>query len=255
MSERRRRRTELSYAYGDGWTDGEEAETDINLLELVYRLLEKWKQVACLALVCAILMGVYSTFFATPMYEATSIIYVMNRKDSAINISDLQLGSELTHDYIKVFRMWEVHEEVILNLNLPYTYKQMQKMLRVVNDSNTRMLDITFTTPDPQEAADVANEYARVASRYIAETMQTEAPSIMSVARVPVNPVSPGIAGNILMGGILGAVAACAYVIVSFLLDDKYKTAEDIRRYAGLITLASIPAQSTEDKKSARRHQ
>lgn len=118
----------------------------------------------------------YTRRFCNALYEATSIIYVLSNRDSAINVSDLQLGSELTQDYIKVFHMWEVHEEVISNLGLPYSYSQMQDMLSVVNDTDTRMLDITVTSADPQEAADIANEYAQVASQYIAETMATDKP-------------------------------------------------------------------------------
>ena len=93
--------------------------TTIDLVELMYRLLGSWKLIVALAIGFAIIAGVYTSFFVTPLYEATSIIYVLSNRDSAINVSDLQLGSELTQDYIKVFHMWEVHEEVISNLGLP----------------------------------------------------------------------------------------------------------------------------------------
>lgn len=225
----------------------------IDLVELMYRLLGSWKLIVCCAVGLAILTGVITAFFITPMYEATSIIYVLSNRDSAINMSDLQLGSELTQDYIKVFQMWEVHEEVISNLNLPYTYSQMQKMVSVFNDSNTRMLDITVKSANPQEAADVANEYAKVASQYIAETMTTDKPNIMSVALVPINPVSPNFTRNIIMGFLLGGIAAAGYVTLRMLMDDKYKTAEDIRKYTGLVTLAAVPQEDSE-KKTTRHH-
>ena len=57
----------------------------------------------------------------------------------------------------------------------------------------------------------------------------------------------------------LGAVLACGLVTVQFLMDDKYKTAEDIRRYTGLATLAVIPVEDSmtgkekKHKKSSRR--
>lgn len=79
------------------------------------------------------------------MYKATATIYVVSRNDSVLNFSDLQVGSELTSDYIKVFEMWEVHEKVISNLDLNYTYTDMASMLSVTNTSDTRMLDITVT--------------------------------------------------------------------------------------------------------------
>lgn len=226
--------------------------TTIDLVELMYRLLGSWKLIVALAIGFAIIAGVYTSFFVTPLYEATSIIYVLSNRDSAINVSDLQLGSELTQDYIKVFHMWEVHEEVISNLGLPYSYSQMQDMLSVVNDTDTRMLDITVTSADPQEAADIANEYAQVASQYIAETMATDKPNIMSVALVPSNPVSPNRTRNIIMGFLLGGILAAGIITVRMLLDDKYKTTEDIRRYTGLATLAVVPVENM-DKDTKRR--
>ena len=151
-----------------------------------------------------------------------------------------------------MFHMWEVHEEVISNLGLPYSYSQMQDMLSVVNDTDTRMLDITVTSADPQEAADIANEYAQVASQYIAETMATDKPNIMSVALVPSNPVSPNRTRNIIMGFLLGGILAAGIITVRMLLDDKYKTTEDIRRYTGLATLAVVPVENMD--KDTKRH-
>ena len=220
----------------------------IDLVELMYRLLGNWKLIAGLAVGLAVIMGVYTSFFVTPMYEATSIIYVLSNRDSAINVSDLQLGSELTQDYIKVFHMWEVHEQVISNLGLSYSYSQMQNMLSV-----SRMLDIRVTSADPQEAADIANEYAQVASQYIAETMATDKPNIMSVALVPSNPVSPNKTRNILLGFLLGGILAAGIVTVRMLMDDKYKTAEDIRRYTGLATLAVVPVENGSAAKNRKR--
>ncbi len=231
-------------------TDGsvlaqQEASSEIDLMELFFRLLNSWKLIVCLALVFAIGMGVYSFYFVTPMYQATSVIYVLNRSDSVINMSDLQIGSALTNDYIKVFSMWEVHERVISKLNLPYTYTQMQKMVSVANAANTRMLDITVKSASPTEAAAIANAYADVVCDYISENMATDKPSIMSIALVPANPVSPNKTRNVMLGFILGGLLGCGIVTVIMLLDDKYKTADDIRKYTGLATLATIPVDET----------
>ena len=143
--------------------------------------------------------------------------------------------------------MWEVHEEVISNLDLPYTYGQMQSMLSVVNENDTRMLDITITSPSPTEAASIANEYAKVASQYIADTMATDKPNIMSVALVPANPVSPNKTKNILLGMILGLVLGVGVITLRMITNDTYKTAQDIRKYSGLVTLAVVPIENEND--------
>ena len=88
-------------------------------------LLAHWTLIAATAVVGAVLMALYTFFLVTPMYKATATIYVVSRNDSVLNFSDLQVGSELTSDYIKVFEMWEVHEKVISNLDLDYTYTDM----------------------------------------------------------------------------------------------------------------------------------
>lgn len=221
----------------------------IDLTELVYRLLDSWKLIVCLGLAFALASGLYTIYCVTPMYEATSTLYVLSRRDSAINMVDLQIGSALTSDYSKVFRMWEVHEEVIANLALPYSYGEMSARLSVVNDTGTRMLDITFASPSAEEAAAVANEYAMVASQYIADTMATDKPNIMSVALVPANPVSPNKTRNLLLGGMLGVLLGCGIVALRMLMNDKYKTAEDIRRHTGLATLAAIPIEGKKGGK------
>ena len=227
---------------------GGEEEVTIDLLELLYRLLANWKLILASAIVFSILSAVITIYMITPLYKATSTIYVLSRRDSAVNLTDLNLGSALTQDYIKVFNMWEVHEKVIENLGLNYSYSEMRKNLSVVNTSNTRMLDISFTSPSPEEARDVANEYARVASDYIAETMSTDKPSLMSIALLPTSPVSPSRMRNIALGFLLGALLSAGIVTIRYLMDDKYKTAEDIRKYTGLNTLAAVPDEDLDDE-------
>ena len=148
--------------------------------------------------------------------------------------------------------MWEVHEKVISALNLDYTYTQMDNMLSVTNANDTRMLDITVTDADPEEAAAIANKYAEVGASYIAEKMKTDEPTIMSSARVPANPFSPSKTKNILLGFLAGFVLSCGVVVLRVLLDDTYKSAEEIRKYTGMVVLASVPlVGGTEPKKGS----
>lgn len=230
----------------------ESDEETIDLLELLYALLGKWREIAAATVACALIAAIGVLFFVTPKYQASSTIYVISRKDSAINISDLQIGTALTDDYIQVFHMWEVQEKVISNLDLPYTYNQLDGMLSVTNASNTRMLEITVTSESAQEAADIANEYAEVVRDYIAKKMATDKPSIMSTALVPTVPVSPNKTKSILLGALLGFVVSAGVVVVMTLLDDTYKTTEDIKKYTGLVTMAVIPLEKSDEPKHQR---
>ena len=218
----------------------EDFEMTIDLLGLVYRLLDHWKAIVLTAIFCAGLATAYTMYAIVPMYRATSKLYVISN-DSAINLSDLQIGSVLTTDYQEVFKTWEVHEMVISNLALPYSYNMMQGMLSVSNPPDTRILYLTVYSPDPKEAAAIANEYATVSKKYISDTFATEQPNILSVALEPTAPVSPNRTRNVMMGFMGGALLVIGIIVLRFLMDDKIKTAEDISKYTGMPTLALVP--------------
>lgn len=227
-------------------------ESELDIVELFLSIVEKWKVILAAAIIGALMMALYSYVIATPMYEATSKLYVLNSKDSAINLSDLQIGSYLTSDYQQVFDTWEVNEMVIQNLGLNYTYGQLKDMLTIQNPSNTRILHITVQNENPQLAAIMANEYAYVAKKYISETMETDEPKVLSEALAPKNPVTPRKKFNIALGFGAGAFIVCVIVTLMYIFDDKIKTADDVRKITGLPTLAIVPKNGTVNQKARR---
>ncbi len=233
----------------------DKAETEIDPIELLRQLLSRIGVILITAILGTVLAGVYTFYYVTPIYESTAKLYVLNSGDSAINLSDLQVGSYLASDYIEVFNTWEVHEMVIQNLNLPYNTDYMQGSLSVYNPSNTRIIFITFESPDPHEAMVIANEYASVAIQFISKTMATEEPNIMSAALEPAYPTSPKKTVNLLMGFMVGLLLSSGAIVLRFMIDDKVKTAEDIRKYAKLPVLAVVPTlkhRRTNTKSSGR---
>lgn len=253
MAEMEKRRRKASAEVGMGETvEVEQQETEIDLLELFYNLLENWKLLFVAVVVGALIMALISLFILTPQYEATAKLYVMAQSDSAINLSDLQIGSYLTSDYQEVFKTWEVHEQVLQNLGLDYSYEELESMLTISNPSDTRILYINVTSDDPVEATRMANEYANVARDYIYRMMGTDEPSLFSEALEPLDPVSPRKTLNTVLGGLVGGLLMAAFLVVRFIMDDKIKTADDITKYIGIPTLAIVPAVGPQRKASAK---
>jgi capsular polysaccharide biosynthesis protein len=219
----------------------DENVSELDLIELIFHLLDKLRFILLFAVLGALLSAAYTIFIIKPVYEATAKLYVLNAGDSAINLSDLQISSYLASDYIEVFKTWEVNETVVSDLGLDYSYKQMQSMLTIENPTGTRILYITVRSRSPQEAASIANDYATVAIKYIASTMSTEEPNILSAALVPTNPSSPNKTTNIMMGFLLGLLFSVGWFTVRFVLDDKIKSVDDIRKYSNLPILAVVP--------------
>lgn len=216
-------------------------EQEIDLLELLYRLLEKAKYIILASVLGALISGAITIFRITPKYTATSKLYVMNTGESAINLSDLQIGTYLASDYQEVFHNWHVHEMVIKALNLPYNYAQMAGMLNVTNPSGTRILYITVTTDSPLESKQIADAYAAAAQEFIASTMDTKMPNLFEEALLPSSPSSPNKTKNIALGLMAGFALACGIIVVQFLMDDKIHNSEDIEKYLGMACLGIMP--------------
>ena len=213
----------------------------IDLIGLMFYVFEKFWLVIILAVLCAGVFGFMSRN-ARPSYTATAKLYIVNPANTGINIADLQLGTVLTLDYQEVFKTWEVHEMVRKELNLPYSYEQMQSMISVVNPEDTRLLYIYATYFDAQTAADIANAYAKAAKEFIIETMRGEEPSDFSIALVPSVAQMQSHRSSVIKGFLLGSVLAVGILVLLFVLDDRPRTPEDISDYAGIPTLAVLPA-------------
>lgn len=233
---------------------GDQQTMEIDLVELMYRLLEKAKYIILAALLGAILMGAYTFWMVTPLYTATSKLYVVNSASSVIDLSALQIGTQLASDYKEVFSNWHVHERVLQKLDLSYSYGQLNSMVSVSNSESQRILHIKVTSTSPDEAKLLADTYAQVAQEFIAETMSTQRPNIFQEALRPSSPSSPNKTRNIILGFLLGAVAAAGIVTLQFILDDRIHSEEDIVKYLDIPVLGMMPSQRQEPVKSAKKH-
>ena len=223
-----------------------EDNDEIDLLALVYALLEKIHWIILAALVGAALAGVYVFRIATPIYQATSKIYIVG-SDTTISLTDLQLGSNLAADYQEVFKNWHVHELVDRRLNLDYSYGKLAGMVSVSNPANTHVLYVTVSSPSPEEAKTLADTYAQVAREFIATNMDMRMPNIFEEAKLPDRPSSPQKARFVIIGFLLGAIIAMAIVIIKFLGDDRIRSNEDLEKVGRMSLLGVIPLQEGEE--------
>lgn len=223
--------------------DDDNAELEIDLVELMYRMIEKIKWIIAAAMIGMVFAGVFTKFFVTPTYEATSKLYVQEAKDKVVDLSAINLSDKLAADYVQVFKNWHVHEKVIKSLNLPYSYRQIQRMLNISIPDDTRIIEITVTSTDPQEAYDIAMMYAQVAPAFIEAKMETSRPNIFEEPRVPTRPSAPNTIMNVMLGTFAGAAIAIAVIFIQFVSDDRIRNAEMLQKRLGLATLGMMPVQ------------
>ncbi len=228
-------------------------EIEIDLKDLLFELLAFWKLIVLAAVLAGVIGFAISEFVLVPKYESTSQLYVLPRSNSITSLSDLQTGASLTNDYLVVVKGRPVLEQVIANLGLEEDYKSLYGRVSLNNPSNSRILAITVTDENPFQAKAIADEIATVGSDFIAEKMEQDPPTVLQYGYADGEPVSPSIVKNAMIGGIIGAVLACAVVIISYLFNDTIMTPEDIEKKLGLNVLGSLPMEEAEDDGERRQ--
>ena len=216
-------------------------ETEIDLLELIFVLKEKWWMILAAGVLGFVLAAAFSVFFITPQYQSTSQMYVLSKETTLNSLADLQIGSQLTKDYKVMIQSRPVLEEVIEKLGLNINYKQLRKKLKVDNPLDTRILSLTVTDPDPENAKEIVNQIAVSSSKYIGDLMEVVPPKIIELGIAPEEKSGPSIKKNALMGTILGIFLISGIIIAIELLDDSVKSEEDLEKNLKLTILASLP--------------
>lgn len=217
-------------------------EKEIDLLEMLYVLLDHWHHILLCLMLGALLLNAFSYFLIKPTYQSTAKLYIVSAgEDSVVNLSDLNIGTSLTSDYSELILSYPVLNRVINQLGINMTDGQLAGMIELTNPANTRVLRITVTSTDPQLSCDIANALADVAVDYLPETMSTHKPNIAQEARPALGQAGPSYFKYTIIGALLGTVIACAYIIIIHMMDDTIHTAEDMEKYFGVVPLTTIP--------------
>lgn len=231
-------------------------EIEINLGEIFAVLLHKIWIIILATVVCGAVAFLYSFFIITPQYESTTKVYILNKQSgSSVTYSDVQLSSTLSKDYEQLVTSRYVIEGVISKLNLDDTYEELAARVSASNTDETRIIAITVTDPDPEQAQKIANAVRDLAAQHITQVMDIEAVNVVDNANLPDSPVSPSVPKWTLIGVAIGMIISIAVIVIQHLLDDSIKSSEDIEKYLGISTLAVIPMNEGEqaDQQSRRR--
>ena len=230
-------------------------EMEIDLLELLLVMKKKLALILLAGIIGLVVMFAYTTILVTPLYSATSMMYVMpdNTSSNSSTLSDMQVGQQLSSDYASMIASRGFMEDVIKKLNLTMTNQELLDKVKVTNPTSSRILQVTVQDPNPQTAADIANEVAAVAELKLKEITGMQAIKIYEEAAVPEQPSSPSLKKNCALGALAGIVLAMVVITAIYLLDDTIKTEDDIEKYLGMTTLGVIPYNGRKLQKQAQK--
>ena len=224
------------------YDDTGEEEIEIDLLDLGSQLLKRWMWIALIAILGAVIAGVWSYYMLTPTFKATSKLYMVSTTEgSMVNFSELNLGTSLAADYSELIRIRDVAEAVIEELSLPYSYEQIESMLTVETVPNTRIMKISIVDSKPEEAMQIANMVAEATQRILPERTGALKPKIVEYAVLPKHKNAPNYTHNIMIGGLAGLFLAAGFFTFLYIIDNTFHTEEDFERVFHMQPLAIVP--------------
>lgn len=230
-------------------------EIEVDLRELFGLLRSRIWMILLAGILAAAIAGIISSFFLTPIYTSTTKLYIVNKSQSisSLSLSDLQLGTQLTKDYMVLVQSRPVTEQVIKNLGLDMEYEELVAITAISNPADTRILEISVEYPDAYLAKEIVDEIATVSSKRIAAIMDMKEPAVVEEGYAAKSPTSPNITKNTVIGGALGLALAIFIFSMLYILDDTIKSSEDVERYLGLNTIGLIPVEEDQEIENSKK--
>ena len=228
------------------------AEDTIDLMEIFHALCRKWHWILMCAILFGVVLGLYGQFMVKDSFRADASMCIING-DKEVSMSDIQIGNALTGDYDGIIKSRVVLNQVIGNLNLGLTYKELYNMVSVENPDDTRILKIYVTTGDAKLSADIANEVLIVSANEIPKRVGSEEPAILDKADASyAENTRRSVKMYALIGIMGGIVLACGIIALIVITDTSIKSDEDVEKATGLSVIGNIPDLEIGKKKKIK---
>jgi capsular polysaccharide biosynthesis protein len=219
-------------------------EQTTNIRDLFLLLRKRLWIVLLITLIATSASVAVSIWVMEPIYQANTTLYVGKKTNTegVLSYQDVQMGGQLVKDYRELAKSRLVAGIVINELRLENTStSQIADMLGVNLKNETRIIEITAQSTDPEFARNVANKVADVFKRKAIELIDVDNVQVIDIAQIPTSPIKPNKEMNIAIGFLLGLMLSLGLVFLLEFLDNTLKTPDDIEKHLGLPVIGTVP--------------
>jgi len=221
----------------------------MKIQDIVRLLRSRWVSVLVTALI-TILAGVLYTLVQTPLYEASTRLFVSTTSGSST--ADLYSGIRLSQDrvlsYTQLVMGQTLAQRTVDRLDLDMDAKTLQEHVTAKSKSNTVLINVSVLDASPVQARDIANALADEFVLMVRE-LETPLPGARPEARVVVEqraslpefPVMPDRKRNIAIAVLLGGLLGMGVAVLRELLDNTVKSQEALEETTGTSAVGYIP--------------
>lgn len=220
---------------------------EVDLKEIVVMFWNKKIPMIVIIIMFIIVGFIYSVKYTTPLYKSSTTLVLASSEDDTSNTNiivtatDLTVNSKLVSTYSELVKSKNILEEVSRNLEIQVNEQELRNYVTVNAVEDTELIEITATNINPDYAAQIANEVAKVFTQKVKEIYNIDNIKIVDEATVAKQPFNINPIKDILIFACMGLVIAVIYVIIANMLDTTIKTAQDVETAYDIPVLASIP--------------
>jgi wzd len=228
---------------------------ELDLKELFFMFWNKKLEIILITLMFVAVGIGYSYFFVKPEYTSTTSLVLAQSSssgqtgDGAISATDLTMNSKLVSTYSELIKRKAILGQVCENLNIPESnIQELRGKIKVNSAKNTEIIEISVTNKDPNKAAAIANEIAKVFGEKIVEIYNISNVYLLDRAEANAVPSNINHMKDVVIFAFIGLVIAAVYVLIANMLDNTIKTEQDVEATTELLVLSSIPNYDVEIK-------
>lgn len=228
---------------------------ELDLKELFFMFWNKKLEIILITLMFVAVGIGYSYFFVKPEYTSTTSLVLAQSSssgqtgDGAISATDLTMNSKLVSTYSELIKRKAILGQVCENLNIPESnIQELRGKIKVNSAKNTEIIEISVTNKDPNKAAAIANEIAKVFGEKIVEIYNISNVYLLDRAEANAVPSNINHMNDVVIFAFIGLVIAAVYVLIANMLDNTIKTEQDVEATTELLVLSSIPNYDVEIK-------
>jgi capsular exopolysaccharide synthesis family protein len=242
---------------GAGATSGEGVE--LNLRDFIKLLRSQWVTV-CVTTLVALLGAVAVTLLTTPLYQASTRLYVS--ATGGASIAEMYQGNRLSQErvlsYSELLMGATLARRTIDKLGLDMSAEALRENVKASAKPDTVLLDVEVLDESPIQARDIANT---LSDEFVVMVRELETPEdgsrpdarvvVEQRASIPIKPVSPNMPLNILAGLAVGMLLGIGLAVLRDLLDNTVKGRESLEEITGVGLVGSVPLDKERRKEPA----
>ena len=231
-------------------------EETISLRELYETLKKRIVMIVLIATAAVLASGIYTYFFITPKYQASTQILISQQATGASLLAS-QFGddSKYIETYNVILKSPYILDQVREELGIT---RSLSSQLSVSQEGRSQVVRITVQDNNPAMAVEIANVTAAIFQEEVYNLMRVDNVHVLSPAVLGENPtpISPNPQLNMAIAFVVGLMAAVGLAFLLEYIDNTIRTEQDIERLLELPVLGTIPVmEESEEKKKKKKKQ